>query len=54
MRSTNITIEEIKKILQDMFKQHQEAITIKQERMFRSHTNRKIRDLTISVKKLQI
>ena len=33
MGSTNITIEDIKKIFQDMFKQHQEAITKKQEEM---------------------
>ena len=39
MGSTNITIEDIKKIFQDMFKQHQEAITKKQEDMFRSHEN---------------
>ena len=39
MGSTNITIEDIKKIFQDMFKQHQEAITKKQEEMFRSHEN---------------
>ena len=38
MGSTNITIEDIKNIFQDMFKQHQEAITKKQE-MFRSHEN---------------
>ena len=65
MGSTNITIEDIKKIFQDMFQQHQEAITKKQEEMFRSHENSimqlisgnttlKIRDLTISVKKLKI
>ena len=64
MGSTNITIEDIKKIFQDMFQQHQEAITIKQEEMFRSHENSMmqlisgnttlISDLTISVKKLQI
>ena len=36
MGSTNITIEDIKKIFQDMFKQNQEAITKKQEEMFRS------------------
>ena len=65
MGSTNITIENIKKIFQDMFQQHQEAITKKQEEMFRSHENSimqlisgnttlKIRDLTISVKKLKI
>ena len=39
MGSVNITIENIKKIFQDMFKQHQEAITKKQEEMFRSHEN---------------
>ena len=39
MGSTNITIEYIKKIFQDMFKQHQEVITKKQEEMFRSHEN---------------
>ena len=39
MGSTNITIEEIKEIFQDMFKQHQEAITKKQEEMFRSDEN---------------
>ena len=39
MGSTNITIEDSKKIFQDMFKQHQEAITKKQEEMFRSHEN---------------
>ena len=65
MGSTNIAIEDIKKIFQDMFQQHQEAITKKQEEMFRSHENSimqlisgnttlKIRDLTISVKKLKI
>ena len=64
MGSTNITIEDIKKIFQDMFQQHQEAITKKQEEMFRSHENSimqlisgnttLISDLTISVKKLQI
>ena len=65
MGSTNITIEDIRKIFQDMFQQHQEAITKKQEEMFRSHENSimqlisgnttlKIRDLTISVKKLKI
>ena len=37
MGSTNITTEDIKKIFQDMFKQHQEATTKKQEEMFRSH-----------------
>ena len=36
MGSTNITIENIMKIFQDMFKQHQEAIAKKQEEMFRS------------------
>ena len=36
MNSTNINLEDIKKIFQDMFKQHQEA---KQEEMFRSHEN---------------
>ena len=40
MGSTNITIEDIKKIFQDMFEQHQEAITKKQEEMFTSHANR--------------
>ena len=35
----NLTIEDIKKIFQDMFKQHQEAITKKQEKIFRSHEN---------------
>ena len=39
MVSTNIIIEDIKKIFQDMFKQHQEAITKKQEKIFRSHEN---------------
>ena len=39
MGSINITIEDIKKIFQDMFKQHEEAITKKQEEMFRSHEN---------------
>ena len=39
MGSTNITIEEIKEIFQDMFKQHQEAITKKQKEMFRSDEN---------------
>ena len=39
MGSTNITIEDIKKIFHDMFKQHQEAITKKQEEMLRSHEN---------------
>ena len=39
MGSTNITIEDIKKIFQDMFKQRQEAITKIQETMFRSHKN---------------
>ena len=39
MGSTNITIEDIRKIFQDMFNQHQEAITKKQEKMFRSHEN---------------
>ena len=40
MGSTNIGIEDIKKILEDMFKQHQEAITKKkEEEMFRSHEN---------------
>ena len=32
MGSTNIGIEDIKKILEDMFKQHQEAITKKKKR----------------------
>ena len=39
MGSINITIDDIKKIFQDMFKQHEEAITKKQEEMFRSHEN---------------
>ena len=39
MGSTNITIENIKNIFQDMFRKHQEAITKKQEEMFRSHEN---------------
>ena len=39
MGSTNITIEDIKKIFQDMFQQHQEAVTKKQEQMSRSHEN---------------
>ena len=39
MGSTNITIEDIKNIFQDVFKQHQEAITKKQEEMFRSLEN---------------
>ena len=39
MGSINITIEDIKKIFQDIFKQHEEAITKKQEEMFRSHEN---------------
>ena len=39
MGPTNITIEDIKKIFQDMFKQHQEVITKKQKEMFRSHEN---------------
>ena len=39
MWSTNITIEDIKKIFQDIFKQHQEAITKKQVDKFRSHEN---------------
>ena len=34
-----ITIEDIKKIFLDMFKQHQEAIKKKQEEMLRSHEN---------------
>ena len=34
--SINITIENIKKIFQDMFKQHQVAITKKHEEMFRN------------------
>ena len=38
MGSTN-TIEDIKNIFQDMFRQHQEAITKKQEEMFGSHEN---------------
>ena len=39
MGSINITIEDIKKIFQDMFKQHEEATTKKQEEMFRSYEN---------------
>ena len=39
MGSTSITIEDIKKIFQDMFKQHQKNITKKQEEIFRSHEN---------------
>ena len=39
MGSTNIAIKDIKKIFQDLFKQHQEAITKKQEEMSRSHEN---------------
>ena len=39
MGSTNITIEDIKNIFQDMFRQHQEAITKKQEEMFRIDEN---------------
>ena len=39
MGSTNITIEDTKNIFEDMFRQHQEAITKKQEEMFRSHVN---------------
>ena len=39
MGSTNITIEDMNKIFQDMLKQHQEAITKKQVEMFRSHEN---------------
>ena len=39
MESTNITIEDIKNIFQDMFRQHQEAIKKKQKDMFRSHEN---------------
>ena len=39
MGSSNITIEDIKKIFQNIFKEHQEAITKKQEEMFRSHEN---------------
>ena len=39
MGSTNVTIEDIKKIFQDIFQQHQEAITKKQEEIFRSHEN---------------
>ena len=39
MGSTDITIEGIKKIFQDMLKHHQEALTKKQEEMFRSHEN---------------
>ena len=61
MRSIDITIEDVKKIFQDMFKQHQEALTKKQEEMFRSHENSimqlisgnttlRNRDLTISGK----
>ena len=40
MGSTTITMEDIKKIFQDMFQQHQEVITKKQEEMFKSHENR--------------
>ena len=39
MGSTNITMEDIKKIFQDMFQQNQETITKKQEEIFRSHEN---------------
>ena len=39
MGSTNITIQDIKNVFEDMFRQHQEAITKKQEEMFRSHEN---------------
>ena len=39
MGSTNITIEDIKNIFQDMFRQHRETITKKQEEMFRSQEN---------------
>ena len=42
MGSTNIAMEDIKKIFQDMFQQHQEAITKKQEEMFKSHENSKM------------
>ena len=38
MGSTNITIEDIKRIFQDMFKQHQEAISKKQEEMFHENS----------------
>ena len=38
MGSTNITIEDIKKIFQDMFRQHQEAISKKQEEMFHENS----------------
>ena len=39
MGSTNISVEDIKKFFQDMFQQHQEAISKKQEELFRSHEN---------------
>ena len=39
MGSTNITIEDIPNIFQDMFRQHQEAITKKEEEMFRIYEN---------------
>ena len=39
MGSANSTIEDIKKIFQDMFKQHQETITKKREKIVRSHKN---------------
>ena len=38
MGSTNITIEDNKKIFQDMFRQHQEAISKKQEEMFHENS----------------
>ena len=39
MGLTDITIGDIKKNFQDMLKQHQKAITKKQEEMFKSHGN---------------
>ena len=39
MGSTDITIGDIKKNFQVMSKQHQKAITKKQEEMFKSHEN---------------
>ena len=39
MGSTNRTIEDIRKIFHYMFKHYQEAITEKEEKMFRSHEN---------------
>ena len=39
MGSNNITIEDIKNIFEDIFRQHQEAITKKQEEIIRSHEN---------------